>query len=217
VKGVPDRGIDYADLTVGQMWANEPVLGKGTFLMPPTPYDETILTGSLFPAFNAPSFHCHAVEVEVDLETGSTRIVDFVVAQDVGFAVTPLYVEGQMQGGAVQGAGYMLTEEIVIEDGRMLNPNLALYKIPTTLEAPNVRTIIVEATAEHGPYGAKGVGEPPVVVPTGAIANAVANAIGTPVRTTPLTPERVLRVIRDGEAAAAPSLNPAFDLRPHGS
>jgi CO/xanthine dehydrogenase Mo-binding subunit len=214
VKGVPDRGVDYADLTAGQMWASEPVLGKGTYVMPLTPSDDTILTGSLFTAFNAPSFHCHAAEVEVDPETGATRIVDFVVAQDVGFAVTPLYVEGQMQGGAVQGAGYMLTEEVVFEDGRMLNPNLALYKIPTMLEAPDVRTIIVEAASEHGPYGAKGVGEPPVVVPPGAIANAVANAIGTPIRTTPFSPERVLRVIRDGEDAAAPVIDPAFDLRP---
>jgi CO/xanthine dehydrogenase Mo-binding subunit len=217
VKGVPDRRIDYADLTAGQMWASEPVLGKGTYVMPPTPNDDTTLQGSLVPAFNAASYHCHAAEVEVDPETGSTRIVDFVVAQDVGFAVTPLYVEGQMQGGAVQGVGYMLTEEVVIEDGRMLNPNLALYKIPTMLDAPDVRPIIVEAASEHGPYGAKGVGEPPVVLPPGAIANAVANAIGNPIRTTPLTPERVLRVIRDGEAAAAPAIDPAFDLRPRGS
>lgn len=215
VKGVPDRGVDYAELTAGQMWASEPVLGKGTYLMPSTPHDDTLLTGSLFPAFNAPSFHCHAAEVEVDPETGATRIVDYVAAQDVGFAVTPLYVEGQMQGGVVQGAGYMLSEEVVIEDGRMLNPNLALYKIPTMLEAPQVRTIIVESASEHGPYGAKGVGEPPVVVPPGAIANAVANAIGVPVLTTPLTPERVLRVIRDGEDATAPPLDPALYPRPH--
>jgi CO/xanthine dehydrogenase Mo-binding subunit len=214
VRGVPDRGIAYADLTAGQMWESEPVLGKGTFVAGPTAHDPATLTGSVFPAFNAPSFHCHAAEVEVDPETGATRVVDYVVAQDVGFAVAPLYVEGQMQGGAVQGVGYMLTEEIALEDGRMLNPNLALYKAPTTLEAPNVRTIIVETASEQGPYGAKGVGEPPVVVPPGAIANAVANAIGVPVRTTPLTPERVLRVIREGEAAGAPAIDPAFELRP---
>jgi len=216
VKGVPTQGIDYADLTGGQMWATEPVLGKGVYLMPPTPFDDATLDGTIFTAFHAPSFHCHAAEVEVDAETGATTITDYVVVQDVGLAVAPLYVEGQMQGGAVQGAGYMLSEEVVFDDGRMLNPNLALYKIPTMLEAPNVRTIIVEAASEHGPYGAKGVGEPPVVVPPGAIANAVANAIGTPIRTTPLTPERVLRVIRDGEEAGAPALNAAFDPRPQG-
>jgi CO/xanthine dehydrogenase Mo-binding subunit len=214
VRGVPDRGVTYADLAGGQMWSVEPILANGAFTVEPPSYDPTTLKGSLFPAFNAPSFHCHAAEVEVDPETGATRVVDFVVAQDVGFAIAPTYVEGQMEGGAVQGVGYMLTEEVVLDEGRMLNPNLALYKLPTTLEAPPVRTIIVEAASERGPYGAKGVGEPPVVVPPGAIANAVANAIGTPIRTTPLTPERVLRVIRDGEEAAAPQIDPSFDLRP---
>jgi CO/xanthine dehydrogenase Mo-binding subunit len=214
VRGVPDRGVTYAELVRGQMWTSEPVLGKGAFVVDPTPYDATTLKGSLFPAFNAPSFHSHAAEVEVDPETGLTRVVDFVVAQDVGFAVNPTAVEGQMQGGAVQGVGYALLEELVFEEGRVVNPNLALYKVPTTLDAPNVRTIIVEAASEHGPYGAKGVGEPPVVMSPAAVANAVAAAIGVPIRTTPLTPERVLRAIREGEDAVAPKVDPGFDLRP---
>lgn len=214
IRGVPDRGVSYQELTSGQMWASEPVLGHGAFVAEPVAHDPTILTGSLFPAFNAPSFHCHAAEVEVDPETGSTRVVDFVVAQDVGFAITPLYVEGQMQGGAVQGVGYSLTEELVIEEGRLLNANLALYKIPTMLEAPHVRPIIVESASTNGPYGAKGVGEPPVVVSPGAVANALTAAIGTPIHTTPFTPERVLRVILNGEAAATPTFPDWFDPRP---
>lgn len=214
VRGVPDRGVTYAELTAGQMWSSEPVLGKGAYVMEATQHDPGTLKGSLFPAFNAPSFHCHAAEVEVDPETGVTRVVDFVVAQDVGFAVNPTAVEGQMQGGAVQGVGYALLEELVYEEGRLANPNLALYKIPTALDAPNVRTVIVEAASEHGPYGAKGVGEPPVVMSSGAVANAVTAAIGVPVRTLPLTPERVLRVGREGEAAGAPAVDPSFDLRP---
>ena len=214
VRGVPDQAVTYADLMAGQMWASEPVIAKGTFLADPTPYDETTLKGSVFTAFNAPSFHCHAAEVEVDIETGLTRTVDFVVAQDAGFAINPTYVEGQMQGGAVQGIGYALTEELIIEDGRIQNPNLALYKLPTMLEVPRVRTEIVEFASEHGPFGAKGVGEPPVILPPAAIANAITRAIGAEVRTTPFTPERVLRVIRDGEQAADPVIDPAFDLRP---
>ncbi len=98
VTGVPDRGVTYADLTAGQMWVSEPVLGKGAFVVEPTDYDVTTLKGSLFPAFNAPCFHCHAAEVEVDPETGSTRVVDFVVAQDVGFAVTPTLCRGTDAG-----------------------------------------------------------------------------------------------------------------------
>ena len=84
----------------------------------------------------------------------------------------------------------------------------------TTLEAPDVRTIIVEHASEQGPYGAKGVGEPPVVVAAAAVAGALTDAIGIPVRTTPFSPERVLRVIREGEGAAAPRIDPSFDLRP---
>ncbi|MCA9881253.1 MAG: molybdopterin-dependent oxidoreductase, partial [Thermomicrobiales bacterium] len=214
VRGVPDRGTTYAELMSSQLWDSGPVLGNGMFVVDPTPYDNASIKGALMPYFNAPSFHCHAAEVEVDPETGKVSVVDLVVAQDVGFAINPLYVEGQMQGGAVQAVGYALTEEIQIEGGQMLNPNLALYKLPTTLEAPNVRPLILENASEQGAYGAKGVGEPPVVAPAAAIANAVANAIGTPVHTLPLTPERVYRVIREGEAAAMPRIPEDFETRP---
>lgn len=214
VRGVPDRGVTYAELAGGQMWFSEPILGNGAFAVEPTAFDPATITGAILPLFNAPSFHCHAAEVEVDPETGKTRVVDYVVAQDVGYAVVPLYVEGQMQGGAVQGVGYSLLEEIVTEGGQMVNANLALYKLPTTLEAPNIRTIMVEAASEHGPYGAKGVGEPPVIVPPGAIANALGNAIGAQVRTMPFSPERVYRVVREGTEAASLTIPDWFDLRP---
>jgi CO/xanthine dehydrogenase Mo-binding subunit len=214
VRGVPDRGTTYAELMSSQLWATGPVLGNGMFVAETTPYDNTAIKGALFPYFNAPSFHCHAAEVEVDPETGKVQVVDLVIAQDVGFAINPLYVEGQMQGGAIQGLGYALTEEIVIEGGQMLNPNLALYKLPTTLESPAVRTIMLEYASEQGAYGAKGVGEPPVVAPAAAIANAVTNAIGTPVHTLPLSPERVYRVIRQGVEAGLPHVPEDFDTRP---
>jgi CO/xanthine dehydrogenase Mo-binding subunit len=214
VRGVPDRGTTYAELMSGQLWSSGPVLGNGMFVAETTPYDNSTIKGALFPYFNAPSFHCHAAEVEVDPETGQVRVLDLVIAQDVGFAVNPLYVEGQMQGGAVQGVGYALTEEILFESGQMLNPNLALYKLPTTLEAPPVRTIMVEFASEQGAYGAKGVGEPPVVAPAAAIANAVTNAIGTPIHTLPLSPERVYRVMREGVSAAVPQVPAEFDTRP---
>lgn len=202
VRGVPDRGVPYAELTAGQMWMSEPILGRGAFLANPPAIALDVIEGSVFTVFNAPSFHCHAAEVEVDRETGQTRVVDYVVVQDAGFAVNPTFVEGQMQGGAAQGIGYALTEEIVLDEGRMLNPNLALYKLPTTLDTPNIRTVILEYASDQGPYGAKGVGEPPVVLPPAAISSAIADAIGAPVRTTPFTPERMHRVIREGPQAA---------------
>jgi CO/xanthine dehydrogenase Mo-binding subunit len=213
VRGVPDRGVSYAELMAGQMWVTGPVLGRGTFLATPPDYDPSTFQGTIFSVFNAPSFHCHAAEVEIDRETGRTRVVDYVAVQDAGFAINPTLVEGQMQGGAVQGIGYALTEEIVIEEGRMLNPNLALYKLPTALEVPNIRTIILEHASDEGPYGAKGVGEPPVILPAGAISCAIADAIDSPVRTTPFTPERVRQVIRDGAETATHDLPPSFSRR----
>jgi len=202
VRGVPDRSVTYAELMAWQMWATAPVVGHGTFLTTFPPSEAaTTLNGALLPAFNAPSYHCHAAEVDVDLETGLVRVLDYVVVQDAGFAVNPLYVEGQMQGGAVQGIGWSLTEEMHIQDGIIQNPNLALYKLPTTLEAPRIRTEILEFASADGPYGAKGVGEPPVIVPSGAIANAIADAIGTPLHKAPFTPERVFRAVQ-GEPEA---------------
>ena len=202
VKGVPDRSVSYADLMASQMWATTPVIGHGTFLTGfPDSDAATTLNGGLLPAFNAPSYHCHAAEVDVDLETGLVRVIDYVVVQDAGFAINPLYVEGQMHGGAVQGIGWSLTEELHIEDGIIQNPNFALYKLPTTLEVPQIRTEILEFASADGPYGAKGVGEPPVVVPPGAIANAITDAIGVALHQAPFTPERVFRAIH-GEPEA---------------
>ncbi len=202
VRGVPDRSITYGEIMAWQMWATTPVIGHGTFLTTFPPSDAAAtMNGAILPAFNAPSYHCHAAEVDVDMDTGIVRVIDYVAVQDVGFAINPLYVEGQMHGGAVQGIGWSLTEELHIEDGIIQNPNFALYKLPTTLEVPQIRTEILEFASADGPYGAKGVGEPPVIVPPGAIANAIADAIGKPIHEAPFTPERVFRAIH-GEPEA---------------
>jgi CO/xanthine dehydrogenase Mo-binding subunit len=119
-----------------------------------------------------------------------------VAAQDVGFAVNPQYIEGQMQGGAAQAFGFVLTEELHFEDGRILNPNLALYKLPTASDTPRITPVIVEKPSKQGLYGMKGVGEPPVIFGGAAIGNAVFNAIGVQITETPLTPERVYRALK---------------------
>lgn len=199
VRGVPDRAVSYAELMAGAMWSTGAVVASSTYLAPPTPYDPDRLRGGFYPTFNSPSFHCHAADVEVDPETGAVRVRKIVVVQDVGFAINPLYVEGQMQGGSAQALGYALTEELHFEDGRVMNPNLALYKLPTTLEVPDIEPIILEYPSAEGPYGAKGVGEPPVIVTAGAIANAVYDATGVQLRRTPLTPERIYRALRGME------------------
>lgn len=196
VRGVPDRSVSYAELLAGTMWATGPVFASAKYLQPPTEYLPERVTSAFYPTMNDASFHCHAAEVEVDPETGHVKVTSLVVAQDVGFAINPTYVEGQMQGGSAQGLGYALTEELHIDGGRVANPNLVLYKVPTTMEVPRIETVIVEHPSKHGPFGAKGVGEPPVVATSAAVTNAVAAAIGQPIRRTPFTPERVYRAFR---------------------
>jgi CO/xanthine dehydrogenase Mo-binding subunit len=173
------------------------LIGRGTFIAPKTPYDETTVTNHFYPTFHSPSFHAHAVEVEVDPETGSVRVLRYIVAQDVGYAINPGFVEGQMQGGATQAMGYALSEEIVYgPDGRVLNPNLTDYKMPTIADVPNIETIIVEAPGPFGPFGAKGVGEPAVLPGGPAIANAVRRATGARVRSLPISAEKLWRAMR---------------------
>jgi CO/xanthine dehydrogenase Mo-binding subunit/aerobic-type carbon monoxide dehydrogenase small subunit (CoxS/CutS family) len=141
------------------------------------------------------SFGAHAVEVEVDEETGLVRVVDFVAATDCGNLVNPALAEGQVEGGAAQGIGYGLMEDLVCEEGQVLNPHLATYRVPTATEMPPVRMIWVETDDPRGPYGAKGLGEMGLVPTAAAIANAVKDATGARVHRIPLTPERVLTEI----------------------
>lgn len=145
-----------------------------------------------------PSFAGHIVDVEVDPETGKVDILRYTTVQDVGKAVHPSYVEGQIQGGASQGAGMALNEEYVYgEDGRLQNASLLDYRMPTALDMPMVETVLVEVPNPGHPYGARGVGEVPIVPPLGAIANAVAEATGVRMRHLPLTPGRVLEALEE--------------------
>ena len=141
------------------------------------------------------SFGVHAVEVEVDEETGQVRVVDFVAATDCGNVINPALAETQVEGGVAQGIGYGLMEDLVCEDGQVLNPHFSTYKIPTATEMPPIRCYWVETDDPRGPYGAKGLGEMGLVPTAAAIANAVYEATGARVSRIPLTPERVLDAI----------------------
>ena len=123
--------------------------------------------------------------------TGEIRINRYVVAQDVGFAINPTFIEGQIEGGVAQGLGQAMSEEIVFRDGLVLNPNLTDYKMPTSMDMPRVESILVESPSAAGPYGAKGVGEPPCIEPPAAIACAVATATGLMVHSLPITAEKI--------------------------
>jgi CO/xanthine dehydrogenase Mo-binding subunit len=179
VRGMPDRGITLAQ--IGK---------KGNLYMSKVPP----VIGSAHPAFTqqAPAFAAQLARVEVDPDTGEVKLHEFVIVQDVGRAINPLAVEGQMQGGAVQSLGIALTEALDYDDkGRLMNPSLLDYRKLTAADLPNLETIIVEVPSPAGPFGARGVGEPPIIPAPAAIANAIEDATGCRLTELPLTSERI--------------------------
>ena len=142
------------------------------------------------------SFATHLCDVEVDPETGTTRIVRYTVIQDAGKAVHPQYVEGQYQGGAAQGIGWALNEEYIYgEDGRLQNAGFLDYRIPVCSDLPMIDTQILEIPNPNHPYGVRGVGETSIVPPLAAIANAVSNAVGVRMSHVPVSPPRILAAL----------------------
>jgi CO/xanthine dehydrogenase Mo-binding subunit len=145
----------------------------------------------------APSVAAHLSHVRVDRETGEVHVLRHVIAQDVGRALNPALVEGQMRGGATQGIGWALFESLDHdEDGRLLTSSFLDYALPTAERVPEIETLIVEVPAPDGPFGAKGIGEAPVVGAPAAVANAVAAATGARFRELPMTAPRVWEALR---------------------
>jgi xanthine dehydrogenase molybdenum-binding subunit len=141
-------------------------------------------------------FATHLVDVEVDPETGKVTILRYTAVQDVGKAIHPSYVEGQMQGGAVQGIGWALNEEYAYnEQGVMTNASFLDYRMPTSLDLPMIDTVLVEVPNPGHPYGVRGVGEVPIVPPPAAVANAIYHAIGVRMQQLPMSPGRVTKAI----------------------
>lgn len=140
----------------------------------------------------AGAFGTHCADVEVDADTGKVQILRYTVAQDVGTAIHPSYVEGQLQGGAVQGIGWALNEEYWYgEEGSMRNASFLDYRIPTIYDVPMIETILVEVPDPGHPYGVRGVGEVPICPPPAAIANAIYDAVGVRMRDLPMAPHKV--------------------------
>ncbi len=138
----------------------------------------------------------HIVDVEVDPETGKVAILRYTIIQDVGTAVYPDYVEGQMQGGATQGIGWALNEEYCYDEaGHLLNAGLLDYRMPTALDLPMIDTQIVEIAYPGHPYGVRGVGETPIIPPAGALANAIYHATGVRMAELPMSPARLFKAM----------------------
>jgi CO/xanthine dehydrogenase Mo-binding subunit len=147
----------------------------------------------------APSFSASVAEVAIDPETGFVRLTRLVTAQDAGKAINPMLVKGQIQGGSVQSAGFALWEEIQYnEAGQILNPSLLDYHMATAEDLPMIEAMIVEVPSEDGPYGAKIVGEPSIIPPVAAIANAIRDALGVRMCDLPISPERIWRAAGSG-------------------
>jgi carbon-monoxide dehydrogenase large subunit len=204
VKGSPEKGLHVSDLfipmVIGGYTLKEgaEIFGKATFYLPGiTPDPET---GKSERPASFYMFVAQAAEVEVDTQTGKIKVTKMVTANDCGKAMNPMMVEGQQDGGVLSmGIGSALLEEVITDNGVMLNPQFADYKLPTTLDCPtcdNYKSAIIETAHREGPWGAKGVGEGTMVSSAPAIANAIYDAIGIRFHEIPITPEKVLRALK---------------------
>ncbi|MGE3796420.1 MAG: xanthine dehydrogenase family protein molybdopterin-binding subunit [Thermomicrobiales bacterium] len=191
VKGVPDASISMKQLASMSMQVAgkyEPVYGKGS----------TAITDT------APGFAVHLVEVDVDEETGKVDVTRYVAVQDVGFAINPALVDGQIRGAVAQGIGWALYEGLVFDDdGQPMNPTFMDYALPKAEDIPPIETVFVEVPSVHGAHGSKGVGEPPAIPGPAAVANAIRHATGARITKLPMTAEVVLSAINAPVATAA--------------
>ncbi len=189
VKGAAERALTA--------WQNEdrPAIGEYVYLAPKTTQLDHD-TGYGKPNF-AYGYTAQAVEVAVDTETGRVRIERFICADDVGKAINPQQVSGQIEGAVVQALGYTLLEDWKTKDGRVLSDKLSTYLIPTVLDVPDqMESIIVEVPDPNGPWGARGMGEVPYLPVAAVVAAAVYDALGVRFDEFPLTPERVWQGLR---------------------
>ncbi len=188
--GSPGRGVSLAALA-------------GKTLTFGSPHEPIEGYGGVAQVSRAPGAAAHLSHVRVDPETGGVTVLAHVIAQDVGRALNPALVEGQMRGGTAQGIGWALLEELAYdEEGQLRSGSFAEYTLPSAELLPPIETLIVEVPAPDGPFGAKGVGEPPVVAVPPAVANAIAAASGARMRVLPMTPMRVWTALREPVAAA---------------
>lgn len=187
VQGSPDRWVALAQVAESARKADIPL--EGRYKHDPS---------------NAPPFGAQFVEVEVDLETGNVKVLRVVAAHDVGKAINPMIVEGQVEGALHHGLGYALTEGVLMDlkTGKTLNPAFADYRMATAVDMPPVYPILIEAPDETGPYGAKGVGENGMLATAAAVANAIYDATGVRLRDLPMTGQKVLEAMKISAVSA---------------
>ena len=184
VRGSPGKSVNLKDIASASMQfagKYEPIYGRGRAAN----------------RVSSPQFGVHIAKVAVDTDTGEVRVLEYVAVQDVGFSINPAEVEGQVYGGVTQGIGWALFEGFVYdENGQLLTSTLMDYALPHSLDIPNITSVMVEVPSVLGPFGAKGVGEPPVVPVGAAIANAIFDAVGARVTQLPITSESLFAALQ---------------------
>jgi xanthine dehydrogenase molybdenum-binding subunit len=185
IQSKPEKGITVAEIS------HDAIYDYGTT------GQHIMAAGSFQSVSHCPNFQAGFAEIEVDTQTGVIKVIKYVLAHDIGRAINPLNVEGQLEGGTAQGMGYALSEDLVIDKntGDTLSDSFATYKIPSTLDMPEIEVILVEEPVASGPYGAKGVGEPGMVNVAPSIANALYDALGVRINSLPMTPEKILKAL----------------------
>jgi len=200
VRGAPARAISMARVASEAMWSTGPIMGTGSYATPAPAYNPGCATGLLFPTFPTPTYHVHLAEVEVDPGTGAVKVLRYVVVQEVGKAINPVGIRGQIQGGIAQGLGYVLYEGLEIVDSKYVQRTLETYRLPLAVDVPEVEVILLEHGDPAGPFGARGVAEPPIVPVAAAIGNAVADAIGKSINRVPIRPDDVMAAFATSDA-----------------
>ncbi|MDY6973221.1 MAG: molybdopterin cofactor-binding domain-containing protein, partial [Thermodesulfobacteriota bacterium] len=194
VKGT-QKMVSFADLAMAShFYQGGVLLGKGSFFAETPGYQMDTVEGHAFPSVPAHTFASQVVEIYVNPKNGKIRVTKIYSSSDVGFAVNPMALEGQIEGATATGLGFALDEGLVEDGGRIVNPDLSEYRLPITTEIPEIEIALVEEKTKEGPYGAKGAGNPPLALPCSAIANALYDAIGVRIKDLPLTPEKVFRL-----------------------
>jgi CO/xanthine dehydrogenase Mo-binding subunit len=189
----PAENLEYADGGVREKGGTKSVSFKEIAAKQGQTGGPLFASGSLSARGVGAAYGTHIVDVEVDPDTGKVTILRYTASQDVGTAIHPSYVEGQIQGGVAQGVGWALNEEYYYDDeGHLLNSSYLDYRMPTTLDLPMVETVMVEVPNPGHPYGVRGVGEVPIVPPLAAVANAIADATGHRFTDLPISPRRIV-------------------------
>ncbi len=192
VRSNPEKAVSYAEAAMGMNY--RPIIGRGIFIPKQSGSDVRTWYGDCATSY---SFTSQVAEVEVDTETGEVKLLTYTGAYDLGRAINPIAAEGQAEGGTAFAMGYAMTENLEPVKGQIVDTQFMDYKLPTTLDMPEIKPILVETDDPVCPFGAKGIGEI-VGVPTApAIANAIYNAVGVRIKELPITPEKVLHALQE--------------------